>query len=131
MSKCPKCGAEECFRSSAYVEWQCWSADDFGEFVEEDKCLRNQLAQAKEEIEELRKHNTQLDEENATLDELREAVEELRDECRESMRRHARLAREHEKKNELRAADAATSFAVMENHIIDRLTHLLEAADAE
>ena len=94
-------------------------------------CLRNQLAQAKEEIEELRKHNTQLDEENATLDELREAVEELRDECRESMRRHARLAREHEKKNELRAADAATSFAVMENHIIDRLTHLLEAADAE
>ena len=47
---CPKCGAKECFRSSAYAEWQCGSADDFGEFVEEDKCLFNQLAQAKEEI---------------------------------------------------------------------------------
>ena len=55
MVKCPKCGAEECFRSSAYAEWQCGSADDFGEFVEEDKCLRNQLAQKDAEIERLQK----------------------------------------------------------------------------
>jgi len=128
MSKCPKCGAEECFRSSAYVEWQCWSADDFGEFVEEDKCLRNQLAQAKEEIEELRKHNTQLDEENATLDELREAVEELRDECESKANR---------------CLDGVTPFqsdtggnlfvakVVAYIECRDRLTRILEAADAE
>ena len=53
--KCPKCGAKECFRSSAYAEWLGGSADDFGEFVEEDKCLRNQLAQKDAEIERLRK----------------------------------------------------------------------------
>ena len=57
MSSCPKCGAEECFRSSAYAEWQCGSADDFGEFVEEDKCLRNQLAKKDAEIERLKDYH--------------------------------------------------------------------------
>ena len=48
---CPKCGAKECFRSSAYAEWQCGSADDFGEFVEEDNCLRNQLTALRSQLE--------------------------------------------------------------------------------
>ena len=85
-------------------------------------CLRNQLAQAKEEIEELRKHNTQLDEENATLDVLREAVEKLRDECVENADRLLLISDGQ--------ASIYTALKVT-NSFVARLTRILEAADAE
>ena len=131
---CPDCGArlkegKKVDDLVAYDQFDCNSYIPEGyAIVTSEICLRNQLAQAKEDIEELRKHNTQLDEENATLDELREAVEELRDECESKANR---------------CLDGVTPFqsdtggnlfvakVVAYIECRDRLTRILEAADAE
>lgn len=66
--RCPKCGAAVWLRGRDYAIYKCKSEAIEGEDLEETtQCLRNQLSQAKERIEELARERDEL---QAKLDDL-------------------------------------------------------------